>query len=173
MGIDVDRGRGLCSCGIEAARRGGPPPPRGRVRDRGLERGGLPHNLFRPPEPVLQEASLPSPVLQVRLPEEALAEVKRRGGSTWAREVLLEALDGEGLRHPDPDGLTLPRLGPDDVVPAGTPVDLPAPEGEPLIWPGQSQLKREPALPWSVICRSRQHHQIGIPCPECKGTGPR
>jgi len=164
------------ACVHAASRRlgaGGLLPPAGACATGAWSGGASPTTCSAPPEPVLQEASLPSPVLQVRLPEEALAEVKRRGGSTWAREVLLEALDGEGLRHPDPDGLTLPRLGTDDVVPAGTPVDLPAPEGEPLIWPGQSQLKREPALPWSVICRSRQHHQIGIPCPECKGTGPR
>lgn len=88
----------------------------------------------------------------------ALAAVNRRSISSQARAIL------EGARAGD-DGLPGKR---DPAV-----ADTTAPEVAAAPWPGERLVKRDKSLPWSIICRSRDQHRIGVACPECQGTGPR
>jgi hypothetical protein len=90
------------------------------------------------------------PTLQIRMDEGTLAEVKRRGGSAWAREQIVEAL----------------REGPLELSTAPAPIPE-SPEPAP-IEPSEST-PPEVQLPVSHegLCLRWMHHRKGTFCKVC------
>ena len=91
------------------------------------------------------------PTLQIRMDEQTLSEIKRRGGSAWAREQIVEAL----------------REGPLEISTAPAPIPELPPEPAP-IEPAEPTAP-EVQLPVSHegLCPRWMHHRKGTFCKVC------